>query len=79
MTPFRIDQLKLRVPGLSAPEGEQLVELVLRRLAGASLPSALPARFEALSVHLQPTQNEGLDSLSARISAELIAQMTRSL
>lgn len=69
---IQIDELVLRIPGLSEEEGQQLARKVGERLADR-LPSDAPSgRIDALRISLPQGQVEGL-------SDEIVDQIIRQL
>jgi hypothetical protein len=74
-TSIRIDDLRLRVPGLSREQAQRLGETVAARLADLHLEEASRGRIPALTVRVR----HGSAASVERLADDIIAQLRRSL
>ena len=71
--PLRIDQLRLRVPGLTREQGHQLAKAVVGRLGKLNLER--PQNFPTLNLRVSP----GASISVARMADEIVAGVRRNL
>lgn len=78
MDEIRIDQLTLRLSGLTEHDGRRLVRMITDGLAAAELPPGAPAALGALRVGLAGADTGDLEALSRHVVRELLRQIQRS-
>jgi hypothetical protein len=78
MDEIRIDQLTLKLSGLTEHDGRRLVRMITEGLAAAELPSGAPAALGALRVGVAGADTSNLEALSAHVVREVLRQIQRS-
>ena len=79
MTAITIDNLSLKLSGLSEHEGERLAHLVAEGLGAASLPDEGSHRVETMNVNIPAHAGNDVDLLSKQIVQEVLRQLARSI
>lgn len=75
MPSFTIDRLTLKLPGMSAAEGERLATRIAEGLAAGATP-AEPGRYlPALRVEMASSSGAGIETLADLVSAGLLRQL----
>jgi hypothetical protein len=81
MDEIRIDQLTLKLSGLSEQDGRRLVRLITDGLAAADVPAGASASVDALRVGVaggHPGGPGGIEALSRHVVSEVLRQLQRS-
>jgi hypothetical protein len=66
----RIDELRLRVPGLSPTDARRLGEAVAQRL-GENPPQGGPARIPELAVRVRSSKSDSVEQLADTIASRI--------
>jgi hypothetical protein len=78
MDEIRIDQLSLKLSGLTEQDGRRLVRLITEGLAAADLPSGGIGPVGALRVGVAGDRATSIEALSRHVVSELVRQLQRS-
>jgi hypothetical protein len=78
MDEIRIDQLTLKLSGLTEQDGRRLVRLITDGLAAADVPSVGSASVGAVSVGVAAGHTSSLEALSQHVVSEVLRQLQRS-
>jgi hypothetical protein len=73
--PLNIDELMLRVPGLSPRDGEDLARRVLRKVERSLPDNTSPRSLAHVKVQLFLPHGLGIDELAARIARAVVEQL----
>lgn len=76
---LRVDQISLKLTGVSESESRRLGLLVARRLADADLGPLAAQERESVVVRAAADRGGTLEDLSGRIVEQILAQLGRSL
>jgi hypothetical protein len=78
MAAFSIDRILMKVPGLSASQGQGLARDIADGLSGlSSLPGAA-REIAVLDVRLRGAAGESRDALALRVAAEIVRRLDRT-
>jgi hypothetical protein len=78
MDEIRIDQLTLKLSGLTEEDGRRLVRLITDGLAAADVPSGGSASVGAVRVGVAAGHTGGIEALSQHVVSEVLRQLQRS-
>lgn len=78
MDEIRIDQLTLKLSGLTEHDGWRLVRMITEGLAAAEVPAGAPAQLGALRVGVAGADTSNLEALSRHVVREVLRQIQRS-
>lgn len=72
---IRIDQLRLRVPGLTEEEARKLGAEIARRVADALPPHRRVEHLGSLDLHIAVPSGTSKDRLAERIAEEILKRL----
>ncbi|HEU4732551.1 MAG TPA: hypothetical protein VFT22_31870 [Kofleriaceae bacterium] len=78
MDEIRIDQLTLKLSGLTEHDGRRLVRMITEGLAAAEIPPGARGSLGALRVGLAGADTGNLEALSRHVVREVLRQIQRS-
>jgi hypothetical protein len=73
-----IDNLTLKLNGISEHEGAVLAWKIREALAQATVGKGQNARFDSLKIGVERREGEGMDILGKRIVANLLSQIEKT-
>ncbi len=72
---IRIEELRLRIPGLTQVEASRLAEDVTRRVSEHIKPGGAVRRYSLLDMHLCIPTGVSREQLASRIAEEIVARL----
>ncbi len=78
MDEIRIDQLTLKLSGLTEQDGRRLVRLITDGLAAADVPSGGSASVSTVRVGVAGGTPGSIEALSQHVVSEVLRQLQRS-
>jgi len=72
---IRIEELRLRIPGLTQVEARRLAEDITRRVSEQIKPGGPVRRYSLLNMHLSIPIGVSGEQLASRIAEEIVARL----
>jgi hypothetical protein len=79
MAAINIDQLALKLSGVSERDGQRLAQQIADGLAHASISAESSQQLDALRVNVTARPGDSMDWLSKQIIADILRQLNRTL